>query len=166
VLFVSSHRAHFYPGTGDVHETGRGEGAGYTINLPLPPGLDDATFVHLYREILPPVAATFEPDLVLVSAGFDAHRDDPLGGMRMTADGFAAICGLVRQVADQHAPGRLALILEGGYDLDALAGSMHACAAVVAGAAAPEVGSPAEEARNLVDELRRHHARWWPSLAE
>ncbi|HEY0133483.1 MAG TPA: histone deacetylase, partial [Nannocystis sp.] len=96
VLVFNAHQWPFYPGTGGLHEQGRGAGVGYTINAPLPAGMGDGDYASLFRELLRPVAEIFKPDLVLVSAGFDAHRDDPLGGMTVTAEGFAGLCGVVR----------------------------------------------------------------------
>ncbi|MCP3904280.1 MAG: histone deacetylase [Planctomycetes bacterium] len=132
VLFVSSHQSPLYPGTGAIDERGKGAGLGYTVNLPVPAGTDDETMIALYRDVVPPVAARFAPDLVLVSAGFDAHRDDPLGGLEVTTKGFGALCGIVRDVADRFADGRLVLVLEGGYDVEALVDSTFACLDVMA----------------------------------
>ena len=119
VLFVSSHQAGIYPGTGALGETGRGAGAGTTVNLPLPAQTDDA-LVDLYRAVLPPLAARFRPDLVLLSAGFDAHRLDPLAGLSLSVAGLVDLVGVVQEVADAHDAG-LALTLEGGYHAEALA---------------------------------------------
>ncbi len=120
VLFVSSHQAGLFPGTGGLGETGAGVGEGATVNVPLPAGTGD-TLVDLYREILPPLAARFRPDLVLVSAGYDAHRLDPLGGLTLSTGGLVDLVGVCHEVADQHAAGRLVLTLEGGYHPDVLA---------------------------------------------
>ncbi|MCZ6836621.1 MAG: histone deacetylase [Planctomycetota bacterium] len=127
VLFISLHQGHFYPGTGHVDEVGYGQGEGKTINLPLPPELGDDEYLGLFLEIVMPIAKAFDPDLVLVSAGFDAHKADPLGGMNLTDRGFARMCSMVQQIALEHAQGRLALILEGGYDVEASARSVLAC---------------------------------------
>jgi acetoin utilization deacetylase AcuC-like enzyme len=126
VLFVSSHQFPFYPGTGDLDEVGEGDGRGFTVNLPLPAGLGDGEYRRAYREIVEPIARAFEPELVLVSAGFDAHRDDPLGGMALTAAGFAELMDVCLEVASGAARGRLVAVLEGGYDLDGLAESTAA----------------------------------------
>jgi acetoin utilization deacetylase AcuC-like enzyme len=163
VLFFSSHQFPFYPGTGALHESGQGEGEGYTVNVPLPAGAGDGDYRRMLADVLAPAAAEFRPDLVLVSAGFDAHRQDPLGGMVVTAEGFADVCAAVKAIADEHAKGRLVLVLEGGYDLEGLAESVHACIEVMAGASAP--GGP--DAPSTIGEgaLRRaveHHRRYWP----
>ena len=137
VLYFSTHRFPFFPGTGWLEEIGTGDGLGYTVNVPLPAFLGDPELGTAFREILVPVADGFRPDLVLVSAGFDAHRDDPLGGMQVSEEGFAALCGVVQDIATRHAGGRLALLLEGGYGLEGLAASVHACTQVLTGATPP-----------------------------
>ena len=160
VLVFNAHQWPHYPGTGGHHEQGRGAGVGYTINAPLPGGLGDGDYASLFREVLRPVAESFRPDLVLVSAGFDAHRDDPLGGMAVTAEGFAGLCGVVREIAGHSAGGKLVLVLEGGYDLAGLADSVHACVEVLAGATPPvaAAASAAGEAalRQTLAAQRRH----------
>jgi acetoin utilization deacetylase AcuC-like enzyme len=126
VAFLSLHRYPFYPGTGTASERGIGEGAGTTANVPLRGGTGGPAFVEAFRDHLEPLAGTFRPDAVLVSAGFDAHRDDPLGGMGLTASDYAELARIVRGVAEAHCGGRLLLTLEGGYDLGALARSVAA----------------------------------------
>ncbi|MCA9686593.1 MAG: hypothetical protein KC457_30790 [Myxococcales bacterium] len=116
---------------GHADERGAGAGLGATINIPLPPGSGDAELLAAYDQILLPAAARFDPQLVLVSAGFDAHVDDPLGGMRVSTAGFAALCERVRDIADRHASGRLLLSLEGGYELGALRECVRACIGVL-----------------------------------
>jgi acetoin utilization deacetylase AcuC-like enzyme len=162
VLYFSSHQWRLYPGTGALHEHGVGGGAGFTINAPLPPGADDALHVALYRQLLVPIADMHKPDLVLVSAGFDAHRDDPLAGMGMTENGFAALCSIVRAIADRHAWGRLGLILEGGYSLSALAGSVKACLESLGGAAPPQMPPPPQASQRVIDEICSAHRHFWP----
>ena len=95
VLFVSSHQFPYYPGTGALDEVGEGRGRGFTVNLPMPAGLGDDAYRRAYRQIVEPIGRTFDPELVLVSAGFDIHRNDPLGGMAVTAAGFAELDGRV-----------------------------------------------------------------------
>ena len=120
VLVVSSHQDGIYPGSGALAETGAGDGIGATVNLPVPAGTDDA-LAGLYRRVLPPLADRFRPELVLLSAGYDAHRLDPLGGLALSVAGLAELVRVVRGVADRHAGGRLVATLEGGYHADALA---------------------------------------------
>ncbi len=158
VLYFSTHRFPFYPGTGAAEEIGLGAGEGFTVNVPLPAGFGDAEHLAIFERILVPVADRYRPDLILVSAGFDSHRDDPLGDMTMTEAGFAALCAVVCGLADRHCGGRLALVLEGGYDLHALAASVHACAEVLAGAAAPAVQRPGHtRADAIIERVRRIH---------
>ena len=120
VLFFSLHQFPMFPGTGIFTETGRGPGEGYTINIPLPKGYGDGEYLAILQLILQPIAIAFKPDLILVSAGFDTHRSDPLGGMRMTANGFAGMTRLLLDLAKTSCNGRIALCLEGGYHLKAL----------------------------------------------
>lgn len=133
VLLFDTHRAApFYPGSGRLDEVGGGLGEGYTINVPLPAGASDAAMMKAFREILIPAADHFKPDLVLVSAGFDAHHMDM--AMNMTYAGFAALTGIVRDIAEKHCDGRLAMVLEGGYNLESLPHSVRAVLEVLAGA--------------------------------
>jgi acetoin utilization deacetylase AcuC-like enzyme len=121
VLFISSHQYPFYPGTGAARETGEGEGTGYTVNFPLEVGATDADFDAVYREAVIPVLEQFRPELLLVSAGFDAHERDPLAGMRMTTDGYAQLTTRLLAAADKLCDGRIVFVTEGGYDTSALA---------------------------------------------
>jgi acetoin utilization deacetylase AcuC-like enzyme len=132
-LFISSHQFPYYPGTGAASETGRGRGAGFTVNLPLAAGATDADFELVYSRVALPVLRQFQPELILLSAGFDAFMDDPLGGMRATADGFARLTALLADVASRCCDGRVVAVTEGGYDLPGLAASLRAVVAVLAG---------------------------------
>nr|WP_305907276.1 histone deacetylase [Methylomarinum sp. Ch1-1]MDP4520013.1 histone deacetylase [Methylomarinum sp. Ch1-1] len=130
VLFFDTHcAAPFYPGSGHLHEVGAGFGEGYTINVPLPETAGDIAFEKAFREILLPAAEYFEPDLVLVSAGFDPHHNDM--AMNLSYDGFKVLTSIVQGIADQYCDGRLVLVLEGGYNLTSL--SRGACCAGSAG---------------------------------
>jgi acetoin utilization deacetylase AcuC-like enzyme len=124
VLFISSHQEGIYPGTGALDETGAGDGRGYNINLPLPDGAGDSAFERLSAEIIEPAAALFKPNLVLVSAGFDAHWLDPLAGLQLTLTGYARLARSLSQIAHAACGGRLVLTLEGGYHLAALTGGV------------------------------------------
>lgn len=138
VLFFDTHcAAPFYPGSGDLDEVGAGMGEGYTINVPLPETAGDIAFEKAFREILVPAADYFKPDLVLVSAGFDPHRNDM--ALNLSYDGFKVITRIVQDIADQHCNGRLALVLEGGYNLTSLAHGVHAVLEVLAGGDIPEL---------------------------
>jgi acetoin utilization deacetylase AcuC-like enzyme len=133
VLCASCHQFPFYPGTGAPNEVGLGDGAGFTINCGLPAGLGDADYGAVFNDLFVPAGVSFKPDLIIVSAGFDAHARDPLAEMIVTERGFAAMCTAVKQLAEESCGGKLVLLLEGGYDLDALAGSVRACLEVLAG---------------------------------
>jgi acetoin utilization deacetylase AcuC-like enzyme len=126
VLFFDTHQHPLYPGTGRADETGRGAGAGLTINCPFPAGAGRAEIVGAFREKLAPAADAFRPDLVLVSAGFDSRAGDPLGDFRLTDDDFAELTGMVMEIADRHCDGRLVSTLEGGYALEGLASAVAA----------------------------------------
>ena len=132
VLYISMHQYPYYPGTGAADEIGEGEGAGATVNLPLEVGAIDLDYHVVFGEVVLPVLRQFDPDVVLVSAGFDAHERDPLGGMRLTTGAFAAMTAELRMLADECCEGRIALVTEGGYDLQALAASLEAVIDVLA----------------------------------
>jgi acetoin utilization deacetylase AcuC-like enzyme len=123
VVCCSLHQEAWYPGTGALEETGEGPGEGATINIPLPAGVGDGGYRHLFEEVVLPLLRAVAPSLILISAGFDAHHADPLGGMMLTARGFGAMARLVREVAGTTP---IVALLEGGYDLDALARSVAA----------------------------------------
>jgi len=133
VLYVSTHQYPYYPGTGGVEEIGTGPGEGFTVNLPLESGGVDADFEQVFSRVALPVLRQFSPDLILVSAGFDAHERDPLATMRATEAGFAAMTMALRSVAEECCKGRMALVTEGGYDLQALDASLEAVVQTLAG---------------------------------
>jgi acetoin utilization deacetylase AcuC-like enzyme len=139
VLFFSTHQYPFYPGTGAAGETGIGKGEGYTINVPLSAGQRDETYLRLFDERLLPAAERYRPELVLISAGYDAHQHDPLGGMRLTESGFAALADRVSTLAAEHCENRVVAILEGGYDPPALARAVAATLRVLDGEPAGSV---------------------------
>lgn len=128
VGFLSIHRYGwgFYPGTGAADETGTGRGLGTTFNVPLPVGIERAEYRRAVENALAEAASKVRPDLVLISAGFDAHRDDPIGGLGLEVEDFATLTQMVQAVADSHCAGRVVSCLEGGYNLDALAAGVVA----------------------------------------
>ena len=126
VFYFSIHQWPFYPGTGSTRETGRGAGAGFTLNAPMRAGCGDEEYRKVFEEQVAPAVEAFRPDAIVISAGFDAHRDDPLAGMRVTEAGFAALTRIVIQAAPPLCRGRVVSLLEGGYDPDALAASVEA----------------------------------------
>ena len=126
VLYFSVHQYPHYPYTGSASETGADEGVGLTVNAPLPAGSGDEAFIAAFREKLLPAALAFRPDLVLISAGFDAHRGDPIAGMAMTAEGYAELTRITKNIAETCCEGRIVSVLEGGYGLEGLAESVEA----------------------------------------
>jgi acetoin utilization deacetylase AcuC-like enzyme len=163
VLYVSSHQFPFYPGTGAAAEVGAGAGAGFTVNVPLEAGATDADYALVYRAAVRPILDAFAPQLVLVSAGFDAHARDPLASMRMTAQGYAALVAGLKAVADRH--GSIALVTEGGYELTALAECLQASFDVLSGAA---IDAPADESAprgaRALEAVRAAQSRCWRGL--
>ena len=126
VFFCSIHQAPLYPGTGAADERGQGAGRGQTLNIPLPAGSTDADYRRHFTDTILPTLDQFQPDFILLSAGFDAHRRDPLGQVLLSAEGYGELTELVLQLATRHCEGRLVSLLEGGYDLEATAASVAA----------------------------------------
>jgi acetoin utilization deacetylase AcuC-like enzyme len=164
VLFVSSHQYPFYPGTGAANEIGRGPGLGFTVNLPCAAGATDADYERIYTRVALPVLRQFKPELILVSAGFDAHEDDPLGGMRVTTSYFGHLTAALVAVADECGHGKVVAITEGGYDLRALAASLAAGIDALegqstGGALDPRADAPRGDA--TVKAVIPHLAKYW-----
>ena len=126
ILYFSTHQYPYYPGSGSFQEVGRGAGEGYTVNVPLSTGYGDAEYIAIYQQILQPIAKEFKPDFVLASVGVDIHKDDPLGGMSVTPDGFAGLTRTLMEIARSSCDGKLVLTLEGGYNLQGLRDSVKA----------------------------------------
>jgi acetoin utilization deacetylase AcuC-like enzyme len=165
VLYVSTHQYPYYPGTGAAWEVGTGAGEGATVNLPLEAGAVDEDYELVFAEVVLPVLRQFRPDLLLVSAGFDAHERDPLAGMRLTTASFAAMTSELRAVADECCAGRMALVVEGGYDLEALAASIDAVAEALSSPSAParwpRSGITSTRGRVSADAAKRALASYW-----
>ncbi len=117
VLYFSTHQYPYFPGTGAAKERGKGKGLGFTVNVPLPGGQGDAAYARIFNSVLVPIARQYQPEMIIVSAGFDIFRDDPLGTMNVSIDGFAYMTRLLLNLADELCGGKLLLALEGGYDL-------------------------------------------------
>ncbi len=158
VCYVSIHQSPLYPGTGAAADTGSGAGKGYTVNLPVPPGSGDDCFVSLVEHVVAPLVGAYAPGLVLISAGFDAHADDPLADCRVSDGGYAAMAAAMRRAAaGVGAP--IGVVLEGGYALGALARSTVATLDVLAASAAPPVPEVPVHARAR-EALSRLAERW------
>jgi acetoin utilization deacetylase AcuC-like enzyme len=154
VLYLSAHQYPFYPGTGAANEIGCGEGTGVTVNCPLPPGQSDADYGALFAEVMLPALERFAPELVIVSAGFDAHVRDPLGEMNLTERGFGAMCSTLAELDSS-----LVLVLEGGYDLAGLASSVQACVRVLAGGRETFPAGVGREVPQIIESVRQAHRR-------
>ncbi len=164
VLYFSTHQSPLYPGTGAARFFGHGEGYGYNLNVPLLSGKGDADFLYIFERVLVPVAEEFRPDFILSSAGFDIAAGDPLGGMEVSAAGFGRLAASLAALAEKTAAGRLALVLEGGYDLPAMrAGVAEALKALAGGdgrAGSPSL-SPSPSLRVELEEPLRTFRRKW-----
>jgi acetoin utilization deacetylase AcuC-like enzyme len=125
VLFVSSHQFPYYPGTGSATEIGTGRGTGFTVNLPLAAGATDADYELVYSRVAIPALGQFKPELILISAGYDAYIDDPLGGMRLSSECFGRLTSMIVAVADDVCDGRVVAVTEGGYNLQGLADGLR-----------------------------------------
>jgi acetoin utilization deacetylase AcuC-like enzyme len=165
VLFVSSHQYPYYPGTGAADEIGTGSGTGFTVNLPLAAGATDADYARVYDAIAWPILSAFRPQLILVSAGFDAYKDDPLGGMRLEAECFARLTARIVAIADECCDGRVVVTTEGGYDLKGIADSLRGVIGALEGdepraSSSRDVSAPRGEA--TIAAVKPHLARYWP----
>ncbi|MCW3041375.1 MAG: histone deacetylase [Solirubrobacterales bacterium] len=161
VLFCSIHESPLYPGTGPAEDVGSGEGAGFTVNLPVPGGSGDETFCSLVEHVIVPLLRSFDPGLILISAGFDAHADDPLADCAVTDAGYARMAAALRDAgAELDAP--VGVVLEGGYDLQALTRGLVATLEALAGGS---VDAPPLEEHALAAEARVRLLPWWPALA-
>ena len=124
VFYFSIHEYPFYPGTGRHYETGSGNAVGYTLNVPVPFGTGVNDYIEAFQNKLKPIALKFDPDFILISAGFDAHKDDPLSGLSITTEAYGQFTDIIREIADQTCGGKIVSVLEGGYELKALSESV------------------------------------------
>lgn len=170
VLYFSTHQFPYYPGSGSLTEIGAGSGTGFTVNVPLRPGHGDADFFQIFKQILFPIGCAFKPELILVSAGFDTYAGDPLGGMQVTPRGYAAMTRIVMDLARRYCSDKLAVTLEGGYNLEGLRESIRAVL--------QELSSDSilgrtdleflEKGRGpaIIEEVTRVQRPYWPCLKE
>ena len=167
VLYVSVHQFPFYPGTGDATETGRAAGVGTTLNVPLEAGAGDADYDRAMRVLVAPLMRAFNPDVMLLSAGYDAHERDPLGGMLVSTAGFRSLTAQVQQLATTCCAGRLAVVTEGGYDLAALGDGLDATVRQLADASpVPETALGGDTSRidRVLPAVQRAVAPSWPGV--
>ncbi|MEZ4297189.1 MAG: histone deacetylase [Polyangiaceae bacterium] len=160
VLYVSLHQYPFYPGTGAAEDVGTGDGKGATVNIPLSGGAGDAAYSSAFHDIVEPVLGAFAPELVIVSAGFDAHERDPLAAMRVTSAGYGTLARSIARASQASAKGRVAVLLEGGYDLGALEDSLFETLTAFTSAPAehapiPAFGEVAPGHRREIADARR-----------
>jgi len=165
MLYVSTHQYPYYPGTGAAEDVGQGKGAGYTINVPLEAGCTDGDYQEVFKTVVIPAIDQFRPELLLISAGFDAHERDPLARMRLSSAGYATLTGWLCDAADRHCQGRLMAVTEGGYELAALKSCLELSVEVLAG---PASGAPAEpslgptaRSRTAIAAVRSAQSKYW-----
>ncbi len=170
VLYLSLHQYPHYPGTGRIEEAGRGAGEGYSVNVPLPGGQGDADYLYVFRRLFEPLARQFRPEMILVSAGFDPHRNDPLASMAVSGWGFAAMTRTLGSLAGELCGGRLALFLEGGYALSALTEGVDRVLRALEGVGQDEDprgssgggdAGPSQTVVGVVDQVARVQRRYW-----
>jgi len=169
VLYLSTHQYPFYPGTGSYNETGTGRGEGFTINVPLSAGYGESEFVAIFERLLKPVSLEFKPDMILVSAGFDIHEGDPLGGMKVTSGGFAGIMASIMGAADLCCNGKVVVALEGGYNITGQRDSVKEVLKELAGIRKTNIHDLIKMADKVkvdyaVKPVIAIHKRYWKSL--
>jgi acetoin utilization deacetylase AcuC-like enzyme len=171
VLYFSTHRYGFYPGTGAATEVGRGGGEGFTVNIPLSPGAGDTEYGIIFEKILKPIALEYQPQLILVSAGFDTHYNDPLGGMEVTERGFARMTQILMEIAEATTQGRLVFTLEGGYNIASQTRSVKAVLEEISQASPLEKKDLLEKEKaqyprieKFLLQLKEIQKRYWKNL--
>jgi acetoin utilization deacetylase AcuC-like enzyme len=162
VLYASTHQFPFYPGTGAVGEIGVGRGEGFTLNVPLPAGCGDREYVGVMERLIAPAARSFRPEVILISCGFDAHRDDPLAAMDVTREGYRDVGAIARALADDLCGGRILFVLEGGYAASGLEDGVNAVLDVITGEDSPELPKkqpilPGTALDTVVEQVSRTH---------
>lgn len=164
VLYFSMHQYPYYPGTGWLDEVGKGDGEGFTVNVPLHAGTDDTGYLYVLEHILVPIATNFKPEFVLVSAGFDAHIADPLASMNVTSHGFGLFAEVIKEIAAENSNGKVVIALEGGYNLNALAESVSSVFEALFSTGKrndkKEEGAQ-EKVRKRVEEIKQVQRNYW-----
>jgi acetoin utilization deacetylase AcuC-like enzyme len=165
VLYVSTHQYPFYPGTGAADDVGRGKGAGFTVNVPLEAGSTDGDYDEVFKALVIPVIDQFRPELLLISAGYDAHERDSLARMRLSTAGYTALTKSLCDAADRHCHGRVVAVTEGGYDLTALKACLESTIAVLDGASVPLPSEPprpaTQRSRMAIAQVRSAQSMYW-----
>lgn len=163
VLYFSTHQFPFYPGTGAAGEIGKGEGAGYTVNVPMDPEMGDIEFIKIFDEILRPVAEQYRPEFIIVSAGFDIFFEDPLGGMKVTPEGFAKLTRQLTDMAEKLCGGNIIFLLEGGYNLDGLWISTKEMLEELLDKKCSDysIGNAATQADELIENTKKIYSDYW-----
>jgi acetoin utilization deacetylase AcuC-like enzyme len=165
VLYVSTHQYPFYPGTGAAEDVGRGKGGGFTLNVPLEAGSTDGDYDEVFKALVIPVIDQFRPELMMISAGYDAHERDPLARMRLTTAGYTQLTKSLCDAADGHCHGRVVAVTEGGYDLGALKACLDSTVSVLDGATVPpatDAPRPAtQRSRMAIAQVRSAHNKYW-----
>lgn len=169
VLFFSTHQYPHFPGTGSFTETGLGRGEGYTVNIPLGKGYGDGEFIAIFEKLLRPIALEFEPDIILVSAGFDIHKSDPMGKMKITTKGFAGLTRSIMETAAICCGGKLVFSLEGGYNLKTIGKCVKVILNELAGhtlCSIPELTARASRKKfdHAFKRCRHVHKQFWKNL--
>jgi acetoin utilization deacetylase AcuC-like enzyme len=169
ILYFSTHQYPYYPGTGAFEQAGRGQGEGFTVNVPLSIGHGDGEYVGIFERILKPIALEFDPELILISAGFDIYEDDPLGGMYVTTNGFAGLTRSILNIGKECCDGKVVMTLEGGYNLEGLRSSVKVVLQELAGLSETDIDAILSKADqemldNAVKQVFRVHGRFWKNL--
>jgi acetoin utilization deacetylase AcuC-like enzyme len=168
VLYVSTHQYPYYPGTGAADDAGSAEGEGFTLNVPLEAGATDADYDAVFDALVIPVLLRYNPDLLIVSAGFDAHERDPLAGMRMTTAGFANLTRKLTAAADECSRGRAVFVTEGGYDLTTLGRCALSTIEILSATTRVELvratASDTRRAQEAIAAVRAAQTAFWPTL--
>lgn len=162
VMYISTHQYPYYPGTGSFQEVGEGKGIGYNLNFPLNIGADDCFYHNIYEKIVTPIALKYNPELVLVSAGFDIYYQDPLGGMKVTEEGFAGLTQTILKISQKCSRSKVVFALEGGYSLDGLAKGVKAILDVLTHSLDKELCWPSNQKfSEYLKVCRQHYQNFW-----
>ena len=165
VLYFSSHQYPYYPGSGNFDQVGTGDGEGFTVNAPFPTGFGDVEYLSVYDRIVRPIALEYRPELVLVSAGFDPFFEDPLGGMQVTAGGFGALAGIIKDIADRTCSGKVLLALEGGYNPQGLRDGVRAVIqAMQRSEPLPALVHSTPAAERVIEKIVSIQRKYWKSI--